>query len=153
MPNWILLTESDLNDATAAPIILAAASSVLAAGQPDPLPNLIAATVEELRGVIGFSGKYQLDGTSDATIPSNLKKMAVEKVCREARKRLRLQQQPADIEDEKTYQARLNAIRDGKWPIERPTIAASVNPDLPTGRVENIPGPTREYRRSDLRNL
>jgi hypothetical protein len=150
---WTLVTVGDLNDSRAAPIVEAARTSVLASGQSDPVPNLIAKVVEELRGVIGFSGKYQLDGTSDSTLPPNLKDLAVLRVGRMAKSRIAMPWDETDKEDERTYQSRLGSIRDGKWPIDRPDTPAAVLPGLPLGTVGSNPGVTRQFTASTMRNL
>jgi hypothetical protein len=150
---WINLTVGSLNDARAANLITAARTTVLATGQADPVPNLIAQVQAEIRGMIGFSGKYPLDADSSTSIPPNLKDLAVQKICREVKARLNLQMTEQDREDEKVYQARLLLISQGKWPIDAPDNAATVNPDLPTGKIEYIPGFVRQYTRCGLSNL
>lgn len=150
---WITLAVVDLNNSRAAPIILAAQTTVLAMGQADPIPSLIAQVQAEIRGMIGFSGRYPLDGSSPSTIPPNLKDMAVQKVCREAKGRLNLSWTEQDRDDERVYNARLDLIRLAKWPIDAPDVPATTNPDLPTGRVEFIPGIRRHFTQCDTSNL
>lgn len=150
---WITVTVDDLNNSRAAPIILAARSTVLAVGQADPLPSLIAQVQAEIRGMVGFSAAYGLDADSITSIPPNLKDMAVQKICREAKGRLNLPWTEQDREDEKVYQARLGFIRDGKWPIDAPDNVATVNPDLPVTRMEYVPGFTRIFTRKSLQDL
>lgn len=150
---WIELTIDDLNEARAAPIITAVQTTVLAAGQPDPIPFLIAQVVQEIRGMIGFSGKFPLDGDSDDSLPPNLKDMAVQKICRVAKGRVNMPLNETERQDESVYQARLKMISEGRFPIDIPDNPADVNPSLPQGKVTNIQGFRREFTRSTLRNL
>jgi hypothetical protein len=150
---WIQIIEGDLNDARSAPVILAAQTTVLAQGQADPLPALIDKVTQEIRGVVGFSGKYNMDGASLTTVPLNLKDMAVSKIVRLAKQRLNMPWQPADTDDEKTYQARLNSLRDGRWPVDIPDVVASVNPSLQQGLIAFNHGFRRRFTRRALRSL
>jgi hypothetical protein len=150
---WITLSVTDLNNSRAAPIIKAAQTTVLATGQADPIPDLIAQVQAELRGMIGFSGRYGLDGSSGTSIPPNLKDMAVQKVAREVQARLHLPMSDQDKEDDKLYQARLLLIAQGKWPIDAPDVVSATNPDISTGRAEYLPGFTRVFTRNALDGL
>ncbi len=150
---WIELSISDLNEARAAPIITAVQTTVLASGQPDPVPFLISQVVQEIRGMIGFSGKFPLDGDSADSLPPNLKDMAVQKICRVAKGRVNMPLNETERQDESVYQTRLKMISEGKFPIDIPDNPAQVNPSLPQGKVTNIQGFKREFTRKDLRNL
>lgn len=150
---WIELALADLNEARAAPIITAVQTTVLGSGQPDPIPFLISQVVQEIRGAIGFSGKFPLDGDSDDSLPPNLKDMAVQKICRVAKGRVNMALNETERQDESVYQTRLKMILDGKYPIDIPDNPATVNPSLPQGAVTNIRGFRREFTRSTLRNL
>jgi hypothetical protein len=151
---WITLTNTDLTDARATQILTAAQTNATAAGQSDPLPIAIARVTEELRGVIGFSGKYQVSATAN-TLPPNLKDMAVQKVIRMVLRRLN---QPAlltedDRQDERTYEARLNLIRAGNYQIDLPDDPLDVAPSTPVGAVGFNQGDCRQYTTKGLQNL
>ena len=151
--SWIQVVEGDLNDAKAAPIILAIQTTVLAVGQGDPLPNLINSVCQEIIGMIGFSGKYPLDGASTTTIPANLKDMAVQRIYRMAKTRVGMVLTPAEQQDESVYNQRLAYIRDGRWPVDQPDIFATVNPSLPQGRVDFVKGFHRRFTRKQMRGF
>src|SRR5262245_14632235 len=116
---WITLSNSDTWDAKAYQLILAVSTTCLNSGQTDPVPNLISSVVEELRGAIGYSGKYQVSSTA-STIPPNLKDMAVQKVVRLGKRRLEQQLTIDERDEENVYQKRLGYIRAGDWPIDQP---------------------------------
>lgn len=147
---WATIVENDLNNARAAGIILAAKTTVLATGQANPIPDLIAQVQAEVRGMVGFSGRYPLDADSDTSIPPNLKNMTVQKICREVFRRLNLPLTDQDRADEQDYERILNLIGEGKYPIGAPDNIATTNPDLPTNSVAYIPGFTRIYTRCNL---
>lgn len=149
---WITLSASDLNDAKAATLISAVANNALASGQSNPVPNLIAAIVNELRGAIGFSGKYQVSET-EATIPPNLKDMAVQKIIRDCKKRLEQQYTQDDRDDESTYQKRLERIHQGEFPIDQPDDPMLSAPSTPLGKVSEVVPPARRFTRAQLDGL
>lgn len=149
---WITLTSVALYDAKAAQLILAVQQTCLASGQSDPVPNLIAATCEELRGAIGYSGKYQVSATL-GTIPQNLKDLAVQKIIRVCKRRLEQQSTQDDRDDESNYQKRLTAIMAGEYPIDQPDDPMALAPSTPQGRVSEVQGITRRFTRSQLDNL
>ncbi len=149
---WITLAVGDLNDAKAATLISAVANNALASGQTNPIPNLIGVVVEELRGAIGYSGKYSVSETV-STIPPNLKDMAVQKIVRVCKRRLEQMLDQSDRDDEATYQKRISAIMAGEWPIDQPDDPMALAPSTPQGRVSEIVPPTRRFRRCQLDGL
>jgi hypothetical protein len=149
---WIALATGDLNDAKAATLISAVASNALASGQTDPVPNLILGVVNELRGAIGFSGKYQVSET-EGTIPPNLKDMAVQKIIRDCKKRLEQQYTQDDRDDEATYQKRLERIQNGDYPIDQPDDPMLSAPSVALGKVSEVVPPCRRFRRCQLDGL
>lgn len=149
---WITLSSTALNDAKAAQLIAAVQNTCLASGQTDPVPNLISQVVEELRGAIGFSGKYQVSAT-DSTIPPNLKDMAVQKIIRICLRRINQTLTQDDRDDETSYQKRLDLIRRGDWPIDQPDDPLDASPSTPLGRVSEVTAPTRRFTRSLMDNL
>ena len=153
---WIALQSSDLDDARAVPLLNAARQNALNSGQADPTAVRIAAVTEEIRGAVGFSGKYQVSLTP-GTIPPNLKDMAVQCCVRTLLGRLDgggSMLTENDQQQARIYEARLALIRDGRWPIDLPTDPDSAPASLPTGRVESIGGQHhRQFSQHDLRNL
>lgn len=149
---WISITAPSLNDAKAAPLLAAVANTCLAAAQQDPTPALISQIVEELRGAIGFSGKYGVSAT-DGTIPPNLKDLAVQKIIRICKRRLEQTLTQDDTADESTYQKRLDYIRRGEWPIDQPDDPLATAPSTPKGRVSEIRPPARQFTRQDTQFL
>ena len=151
---WITITTANLQDSRAATMIAAVQTTALASGQSDPVPNIIASVCGEVRGAIGFSGKYQVSATA-STVPPNLKDMTVQKIIRMAIRRLN---QGAlltedDRQEERVYESRLNLIREGRYPVDLPDDPMPVAPSTPLGRVEYIPGDRRLFTTKGLRNL
>lgn len=156
---WITPTSTDLYDARANTLLQAATTQALASGQADPTSDVIAKVVEEIRGAIGFSGKYQVSATAN-TIPPNLKDMAVLKIVRKLIQRFDAGAMtggsmltPADQQDDRVYEARLNMIRQGQYPVDLPDDPLSVAPSTPSGRVEFIQGDTRRWTTCGTQNL
>jgi hypothetical protein len=149
---WITLTVTALNDAKAATLISAVQTTSLASGQGDPIPALISQIVEELRGAIGFSGKYGVSET-EGTIPPNLKDMAVQKIVRICKRRLEQTLNQDDRDDEASYQKRLDYIRRGEWPIDQPDDPLATAPSTPNGKVSEVRAPARRFTRAQLDNL
>ncbi len=149
---WVTLTIDDLNDAKAATLIAAVQTSALAVGQGDPIPTIIDGTVADLRGAIGFSGKYQLSATPN-TIPPNLYDLAVQNILRSCKARLEQQLSQGDIADESNYQKRLTDLIAGRYPVDKPDDPMSSTPSTPLGRVSEVQGVTRLFTRSKLDGL
>jgi len=149
---WITIATADLNDAKAAQLISAVSSNALASGQQDPVPALISMIVEELRGAIGYSGKYGVSATP-SSVPPNLKDMAVQKIVRICKRRLEQTLTQDDRDDETTYQKRLDYIRAGNWPVDQPDDPLGTAPSTPMGKVSSITAPARRATRSQLDNL
>jgi hypothetical protein len=97
-------------------------------GQPDPLPELIANAVAEIRTAIGFKSQSLLDANT-AALPPNLVDLAVQKICRALKKRIQMAFTPSEIDDEKTYNSRIGALTRGEWPVDAP-----LNPVVPTAQ-------------------
>jgi len=117
---WITLTAADLTDARAASLVEAVRLKVRDPGQRDPLAGLIDSVISELRGCIGFKSHAKLSATA-GTIPPNLSLLAKEKICRVMKGRIAMALTDAEKEDERSYQSRLAALRDGEWPVDLPT--------------------------------
>lgn len=149
---WISLTSSALNDAKAAPLIAAVQTTCLATSQTDPTPNLIAAVCEEIRGAVGFNGKYSVSATV-LTIPPNLKDMAVQKIIRVCKRRLEQTLTQDDRDDESTYQKRIMALTRGEFPVDQPDDPLGISPSQPLGLVSSVTPPTRRFTRELTDNL
>lgn len=119
MPAWQTLTIADLLNAGHKDLVEKASRSAVALGQPDPVPALITATVNELRTQIGFRNADQVDSDPTKLAP-NLCPLAVLKIIRALKKRLGLKLDDA----ERTYQKRLEQIKDGQWPVDLPLSPA-----------------------------
>lgn len=159
MSTWRTLTTGDLNDAKAAPLINAVRTTCLASGQADPTTNLIANVAEEIRGAIGFSGKYLISAT-DAALPPNLLDMAAQKVVRVCKRRLEQMLTPDERDEEQVYQKRLGLLREGRYQVDAPDDPVTSNPSTPSGRVtgwtfnaDSDPNTARPYSRSETRYL
>jgi phage gp36-like protein len=67
---WIAITESDVKTRLAGAELSALQTAALASGQSDPLPELIAQVVDEVRGYIAAGGFTLGEGT---VVPQKLK--------------------------------------------------------------------------------
>jgi hypothetical protein len=139
MPNWIAITQSDLEDAKVAALVDALRTSALATGQTDPAPRVIADVVTEMRGQIGNHNRVDSDATK---IPASLKPIAVLLILFALKNRLEI----ALTEDERTEQRRcheqLNRIEDGKRQVETPDSPEEA-PLERKGSVEVVSSRTR----------
>lgn len=153
MSNWSAISLALLNNSSLLGIVDAMREEAQGRGLVDPWPVASAQTVDELRGCIGFSGKFALD--SDATkIPRGLLQLALKKIVREMSRSLGRALSDDDVRDEKTYEARLADLRDGCWPIEPADdpIAAA------TAVANAVPSPAikkahRHYSRRDQEGI
>lgn len=157
---WIAVGLSDLQNAAAGPLVVAMQSTALASGQSDPTPQIICDTSDEVLGAIGFSGRYTMDasqGTFAAGVPNlippNLKNFVVKRVIRTCKGRLNMNMAPMDIEDERTYQSTLGALRRGQYPVDLTNNPSGSNVSIKGGAVALNPGYCRTFQPCDLRNL
>ncbi len=134
MPAWQTLTTADLLNAGHKDIVEAASRRATALGQPDPVPALITAVVNEVRSCIGFRNANQVDSTA-GTIAPNLANLCVLKIVRSLKKRLQIKLTDDEGIDEKTYQTRLNQLKEGEWPVDAPVtpVAPTTQDGPPTG--------------------
>jgi len=77
MSNWIQITETDILESEGGPTVTAARGSLLNAGQTDPLPGIISAVTQEVRGRVA-AGNYTLG--AGETVPAVLENSAVDLV-------------------------------------------------------------------------
>ncbi len=152
MPNWIQITAADLNDARVAELIDSLRQEELASGQGDPLPRFIASAVGELRAAIAFSGRYQLDADT-ATIPNGLKEIAVLKIVRSMKGRLLQALTDDEQRDADTYESRLKALNEGKWPVADPDNALPTAPVQSAASTPKITPRIRHFGRWDQEGL
>ena len=117
--NWTTLTADDLNASSVAGKVAQIRAIATRKTLPDPAPAAIALITGELRGAIGFSGRYVLDADT-TTLPVSLQDLAVKKIVRELSKAVSFPLTADEIADERTYESRLDKIRTGQWPIEKP---------------------------------
>jgi len=148
MSNWTPVTLDNLNDASVAGLVEKLRDIAREQGQTDPWQRFVQITTDEIRSVIGFSGR-PLDADSTA-IPKGLVDLAIRKVIRLMERSAERALSTDEQADEKQYQKRLEDIRDGKWPIEVPD-----NPQT-TPQVKSSEGTTivdSERRRATRRTL
>jgi hypothetical protein len=129
MTAWITITNTDIMSGRYSRWITSVQTKAAAAGEPDPTPTMIADTVAEIRGMIGFRSPQLIDANT-ASIAPNLKELAIEKICRRCKLWLNVALSPSEESDERTYQKRLEDLRDGKWPVDLPD-----SPVAPTAQV------------------
>jgi len=149
---WITLTTRDLQEARHADLVEAVRRTALGLGQPDPLPGIIQGVIDELRGCIGFSGAYRVD-SDPAKIAPNLADLAVQKIARVMQPRIGRDLSDDDRSAEATYQKRLEALNQGKWPVDTPVDATFAPSVQTTTGVEIARSTTRRATRDSLRGL
>jgi len=84
---WITITVADLSVAKADALVAALRTAALGAGQPDPMPEVIARVLTRIRAEIAAGGRTRLSATP-ATIPPSLKAIAVRMALREGQSRV-----------------------------------------------------------------
>jgi phage gp36-like protein len=143
---WQLITETDIRDRLSGPELAAYKTAALATGQTDPLPGLIAQTVDEARGYIAAAGNVSLgEGT---TVPSKLVSAVVAIVRWRLITRLPLNSAALLETRKQEYQDALRLLEQvaaGKFLVEEPTIAAAEQISVASPRFS---GRTRQFTRS-----
>ncbi len=153
---WIQIVIADLQNSRSGPLVVGFQTTALAPGQSDPVPAVISQVTEEILGVMGFSGRYTMDASygtvTPNVIPPNLKDLAVEKIARKLKGRLNMALTNQELDEERTYQHRISALREGRWPVDltnNPGNNLSSNPG-----VVARSGPTTSYfKRGQLADL
>lgn len=148
---WTTLTVETLKTRNAGAEITALQESALADGQSDPVPEIIAMVIDEVRGYIA-TAEIPLGAAS--TIPSKLVLAAINRIRFEAATRL----PGGSLLDDDRRAANTAAVKllervaDGKYAVEEPetedteTIAAGVTPSYTT---TNPPQGQRNFDRAD----
>lgn len=127
MPNWLVISAADLTDHKVAELVDALRNEALGSGQADPTPGIIVEVSAEIRGAIGFSGRYLVDANL-AAIPASLREAAANKIIRVLKGRLEIPLTADEQSDAKIYESRLQALVNHAWPVEQPDIV--LNPPV-----------------------
>jgi len=151
---WISLTARDLEESRHASLVEAVRRQARGRGQPDPLPDLITRTIDEVRGAVGFSGAYELSSDETKMAP-NLADLAIQKIARQMCGRIDRALSDAENDDEREYQARLKDLIAGKWPVDAPTTAASGSPTAQrtTGTEQPTLSTSRDVTKAKMAGL
>lgn len=139
MSNWIQITDGDLDDAKVAELIDALRQEALREEPPqgDPVPNIIAFVVDEIRNCIRMCNNTPVD-VDPLKISKNLKEMAVAKIVRVAQGRLQMPFSDEQKEEERLYQKRLVMLTKCEWPVKKPEdpeVTTEVNRPNPSAEV------------------
>lgn len=134
MRNWIHITEIDVLEADGGPIVKGAREAFLTEGQGDPLPGLISAVVQEVRGYVA-GGNYKLN--AGETIPAVLENQAVDLVIYRLVSRLPNIPQRNWKERADAAIARLKEVARGQFAIPEPE-----EPDSNFVEGQQRPGPS-----------
>lgn len=156
MPAWITLTLANLDTAKAAALVDALQTAALAAGQSDPLPEIIVNVTNRIRMEIAAGGRTILD--EDTTrLPPSLKSLALRMVLREGQSRLNAAGALPLSEDERlewrSDERLLERIARGEI-----TVEASDNPESTPAVQAATPGPRitekdRVFTREDAEGI
>ena len=152
MSAWITLTVRDLEAARHAELVDAVRRKATSVGQPDPVPVAIAKIVEEIRGCIGFKSPALLDADT-ATIAPNLVELCVQKVARTLMPRVGRSLTEDERADEKTYQRRLEQLKDGEWPVDLPENSTAATAQTPSSGISVAKSTRRRATRRILESL
>ncbi len=143
---WTTITTDDVKTRLAAAEFAAYTTRALGAGQTDPLPDITAQVVREVRGHVAGGGNVLGDGL---TIPDELLAAAVDMIVFRLTTRLGISVK----DDRKTAndQARtlLGQVGRGEFKVAAPTTAASVQAGA--GGVTVVTSRTRQTE--DMRGL
>lgn len=147
MANWTTITVANLNASSVSGKVATIRQIATAKTMPDPAPAAIANITAELRGAIGFSGKYIVD--QDATkLPNSILDLAIKKMVRDMSKTVNLPLSVDESADERTYEARLEKIRQGQWPIETADTPIAIPPVQASVVSPTITPRPRQFDRS-----
>lgn len=133
--SWQTITETDVRDRLSGPELAAYKSAALAIGQTNPLPGIIAQTVDEVRGYIAAAGTVSLGEGS--TVPSKLVSTTVAIVRWRLITRLPLNSAAMLETRKQEYQDALRLLEQtasGKFLVEEPTTAAAEQISVPGPR-------------------
>jgi hypothetical protein len=115
--NWTVITSGALNASSSSGKVAQIRELAAKRNMPDPAPAAIANITNELRAAIGFSGKYTVDANLSA-LPAGLIDLATKKIVRDMARVVNFPLTDDEKTDERTYEARLDKIRLGQWPID-----------------------------------
>src|SRR5256885_1255991 len=105
---------------------------------------------------MGFCVRYTNDacyGSLDPNvIPPNIKNIAGQKIGRKLNGRLNMSLTDQERDDERSYDRRLNLIREGNWPIDV-TNNPGNNLSVKQGSVVSFVNQPTRFRASQLGNL
>jgi hypothetical protein len=148
MSNWRPIILSDLTAASVSGKVTIIRNAASGRSLPDPAPAAIAAITQELRGAIGFSGKYIVDQDTTA-LPNALLDLAIKKIVREMVRSVNLPLTADEQADERTYESRLDKVRQGLWPIDpadNPVLAPQIQRSVITPAIRRRP---RQFTRTN----
>ncbi|MFH0907190.1 MAG: phage protein Gp36 family protein [bacterium] len=118
---WIPITEDDVKTRLAGAELAAYKSRALAAGQADPLPEIIEQTVDEIRGYIAVRNTLQ----NGVTIPSKLKSAALALIVYRVITRLPVSVSRERTDENTRAEELLKLVADGKFRVEEATTPST----------------------------
>lgn len=152
MPAWTTITIADLQAARHAELVAAVLRKAKAIGQADPIAATITKIVGEVRGCIGFKSPTLLDADT-ATIAPNLVDLCVQKIARVLMARIGRALNDDEKADEKTYQRRLDQLKDGEWPVDAPENSTAPTAQTPSSGISVASSTRRRATRRTLENF
>lgn len=124
MSNWTAITIQDLYNSQVAPLIDAANSVALGAGQTDRVTGVIAAVVLDIRGQCARVNILDEDASK---IPNSLKTLAVDMIYCRLKRALQMDLTLDERDILKSCELRLQKIGDGHGFIDPPDNPIAVN--------------------------
>lgn len=124
MSNWTPITIQDLYNSQVAPLIDAANSVALGAGQTDRVTGAIAAVVSDIRGQCA---RVNILDANTANIPNSLNNLAADLIYYRLKRALGMELTEDERSNLKACQSQLKDIGDGKGFIDPPDNPISVN--------------------------
>lgn len=121
---WIAITAEMLQHTKVAALVDALRSAALGEGESDPVDDIAADVVAEIRTAIATAGG-SVDASGEDTVPPSLVRMACRLILWEAKGRLELDR-TMDEMDHREDLRRLDRVRQGKELVEQPDEAETL---------------------------
>jgi hypothetical protein len=150
--SWTTITVATLKSRNAGAEVTALSESALADDQPDPVPEIIAMVVNEVRGYISAAGITLQAGE---TVPGRLVLAAINRIRYEAATRL---PGGAMLDDDRRESNRaavslLESVAAKRFAVEEASTADSESTARSDGGISVVAKPTRTQTAADFQGL
>lgn len=139
---WISIDESDVQSRLAGAELAAFKTRALAAGQTNPLPEIITQTIDEVRGYVAVRNSLE----EGEKIPSKLKSATLALIVFRLITRLPLQVSQDRRDENDRAQDLLKEVAAGRFRVEEPETTSS---ESIASQRPSITEPERNFTRDD----